>query len=374
LLVDLKEKKKYRFRSYKLSRGEYLAIFLISLVPILIFVAQRWFTGNMDGFDWSMTLLNFFYSLSMTSTMFFGCSWIMTNLEEWMPWLEVRIAKRILIEAFFLIAYSIIAQTGMIYLFGHLGLFDLNSGNFSSEYFGSVLLGTTIMLIVVSIYEGIFFFNEWRKSILEAERMRKEAMMTQLISLKNQVNPHFLFNSLSVLSNLIHSDVDKADRFITSFAGVYRYMLEMDSEILVSVERELAVLDKFLFLQQIRFEKGLIVRKKVDRDCSDLYIPPLTMQELLTNAIKHNRATEADPLVIDLICENGLLEISHPHRPRMERPASTGTGVANIKRKYELLTDEKISIGVEDARYIARIPLLDKPLFVNLQNTDEIEA
>jgi len=374
LLFDLKEKRTYRFRTYKFSKGEYLAIFLISLVPILLFVAQRWITGNMDGFDLSMTLLNFGYSLSMTSTMFFGCSWIMTNLEEWMPWLEVRIWKRILIEAALLIAFSIVAQSAMIYLFGLFGLFELDSGDFASEYFGSILLGTTIMLIVVSIYEGVFFFQEWRKSIVETERIRKESMMTQLVSLKNQVNPHFLFNSLSVLSNLIHSDTEKADRFITSFAGVYRYMLEMDNEILVPVERELKVLDKFLFLQQIRFEKGLDVRKNISQDCYKQFIAPLTMQELLTNAIKHNRATEADPLVVDVTCDDGFLEVSHPYRPRFDRPASTGTGVANILRKYELLTDREVFIGVEGERYVARIPLLEKSVFVQSENTEEIEA
>lgn len=370
----MKEKKKYRFRTYKFSKGEYLAIFLISLVPILLFVAQRWITGNIHDFDLSMTLLNFGYSLSMTSTMFFGCSWIMTNLEEWMPWLEVRIWKRILIEAALLIVFGIIAQSAMIYLFGLLGLFELDSGDFASEYFGSILIGTTIMLIVVSIYEGVFFFQEWRKSIVETERIRKESMMTQLVSLKNQVNPHFLFNSLSVLSNLIHSDTLKADRFITSFAGVYRYMLEMDNEILVTVEREVKVLDKFLFLQQIRFEKALNVRKNISQDCYKQYIAPLTMQELLTNAIKHNRATEADPLVVDVSCDRGVLEVSHLYRPRIERPASTGTGVANIIRKYELLTDREIFIGVEGERYVARIPLLEKPAFVQSENTEEIEA
>lgn len=193
---------------------------------------------------------------------------------------------------------------------------------------------------------------------LEAARQEKERIIAQFETLKNQVNPHFLFNSLNVLSSLVHEDPDLAESFIAKLTRIYRYVLDLKEERLVSLEKELNFANSYFFLQQIRFGNNLQLYIQVPETKKHLLLPPLSLQLLMENAVKHNVISREKPLQIELFLEDEELVVKNNFQPRTENVHSTGIGLNNLRERYRILTDQKPAFGQIGENYIARIPLL----------------
>jgi PAS domain S-box-containing protein len=189
-------------------------------------------------------------------------------------------------------------------------------------------------------------------------KVQKENLQSQFEVLKQQVNPHFLFNSLNVLSSLISKDVAKAQLFIDEFSQIYRYVLETIEKPVVTLSKELSFVRSYIFLQQNRYGENLILAVNLPSDLLKLYMPPLSLQIVLENAIKHNIVNESNPLHINIFNEEGRLIISNNIQPKISMGKSTGLGQKNMVKRYSLISDKVPSFQVINNQYVVKLPLL----------------
>jgi two-component system LytT family sensor kinase len=222
------------------------------------------------------------------------------------------------------------------------------------------------LTIVISI--SIFYLILNRKSHLrmrhmeiQAEQLMKENALAQFEALKSQISPHFLFNSLSILSSLVHVDANLSEKFIDQLSKAYRYILEHKDNDTVSLKTELDFLESYAFLLKIRFENKFDVKISItDREAEKYHIAPLTLQLLIENCVKHNRMSEKEPLIVTILIKDDYLVVINSVRPRseLERIPSTGIGLANIKNRYRLLTKSPVQIERGDELFTVKIPLI----------------
>lgn len=215
-----------------------------------------------------------------------------------------------------------------------------------------------IALIIMAIFTTRSWLMEWRKSALEAEILRNEKLSSQYQSLKDQLNPHFLFNSLNVLSNLVYESADKSAAFIQKLSRIYRYVLEAQKEELIELEKEINFAKNYLELQKIRFEESLQYSIEI-ADQSGL-IPPLSLQLLLENAIKHNIISEENPLFIHIYRKEDDLWISNTFQPKSgQSEPSTGIGLQNIKMRYQLISTKEMEVLQTEDEFLVKLPILE---------------
>lgn len=194
---------------------------------------------------------------------------------------------------------------------------------------------------------------------LRNAEQQKENMRSRFEALRNQVNPHFLFNSLNALSSLVHEDADLAESFILKLTKIYRYVLDLQDQNLIRLEEELRFIDNYLFLQQIRFGNNLRLYSQIDARVLNLSVPPLSLQLLVENAIKHNVISAENPLTIELMVEGeDILLVKNNLQKRMKKLESTGIGQENLKARYTMLSERAPEFKEENDYYFARIPLL----------------
>jgi sensor histidine kinase YesM len=220
-----------------------------------------------------------------------------------------------------------------------------------------VLVSVLITIFISLFMHAKAFLHNWRKAAIEAEKYQQESMAARYESLKNQVNPHFLFNSLNALSNLVYEDENKAAMFIDELAGVYRYVLETQDKDVVPVAEEIKFLRSYLYLQQIRFGEKL----KIDflLDGADTWVPPLSLQMLIENAIKHNIISEEDPLGIRISINKDFIVVENNlQRKTPSGDESSGMGLENIRRRYDMLGGKKVVVREEFGVFSVMLPLL----------------
>ena len=201
--------------------------------------------------------------------------------------------------------------------------------------------------------------KELTKANTQLLKLQKENLQSQFDVLKQQVNPHFLFNSLNVLTSLIRLEPELAEKFTEHLAKVYRYVLENKDNELVTLCTEMSFLDAYIFLINIRFMDKVQVNIRVSEEKKNHRIIPLAMQLLIENAIKHNAMSKKSPLVIDIfIDENNLLNVVNNLQEREAHMTSTGVGLKNIQNRYRLLNNTTPVFEKTETHFIARIPLV----------------
>ena len=194
---------------------------------------------------------------------------------------------------------------------------------------------------------------------LQTERLQKEAVQAQFDALKNQVSPHFLFNSLSILSSLVELDTKLSVQFINRLSKAYRYILDQRDNEQVSLKTELDFIEAYTFLLNIRFDDRLKVVINVPEAARTRYqIAPLTLQLLVENAVKHNQMSDEDPLTVTMAVVGETLRVSNPIQLRPSSGDSTGMGLQNISSRYRLLTDQPVRVGEHNGDFVVIIPLL----------------
>ena len=225
------------------------------------------------------------------------------------------------------------------------------------------LWGAILMVPAISIYFGIHFLKAWRRSELESERLQKENIKSQLDALKNHLDPHFLFNNLNILSALIDKDVQKSKEFLDKFAEVYRFLLKSKGSELISVRQELEFLSSYMYLITTRFGKN--VSWTIDLNCvkDESFIPPLTLQMIFENGIKHNSISKNTPLRFELTSEenghHGFIVLKNNVNPKREDVSSNKTGIKNIMKRYSHFTDQKVLVANTGTEFIVKIPIVE---------------
>lgn len=218
-----------------------------------------------------------------------------------------------------------------------------------------VLLVTTTLTVVDL---SVFLLEKWRFSLAELERFKKENAEFQFESLRNQVNPHFLFNSLNTLSSLIFQDQQKAGSFLRELSDVYRYILENRDRELVTLKKELEILKSYIYLVLLRFEQNLSITIDLPEKLDTMLIPPLTLQMLVENATKHNIVSKKKPLHVKIYSEDEYIVVSNNLQQKENRTYSSKLGLENIKSRYNYLTDRAVEIIDGPEEFIVKIPLI----------------
>lgn len=225
-------------------------------------------------------------------------------------------------------------------------------------------LAVCTIILFIGLYEGLYSLTKWKENSLQAEVYKREVLLIQLDVLKNQINPHFLFNSLNALSSLISEEPRQAEQYVDEMAKVYRYLLQTNENTLTTLENELEFIESYYHLLKMRYQNGVQLRISVPEDARQHRLPPLTLQLLVENAVKHNRVQASKPLQIEIdLLPDGWLQIRNNLQIKTTKVVSNRVGLTNIAAKYRLLDEPEPIISDQGGFFTVALPLL-KPVTV----------
>lgn len=319
---------------------------------------KNYFTRDVPDIiiDWSISLL-FCFLVSETS-IFIGL-----KLNRYIQWTE-KPSRRLLIETSLnllaVILIHLITNSVFTYYYGDSDVSMVtNSIEKNRGDLQWLVVSTIIALMIMAINIGNYLILNWKNEAVKTAELNQLVIEAELQSLKLQIDPHFVFNNLSVLSELILENQQLGYEYAENFSKIYRYMLVNSKKDTISLEDELKFLNSYMFLIKHRVGEGVSFCVEVDKESRRLAMPPLTLQLLVENALKHNKTSKKDPLQIRiyntddcrLIIENALLPIEKPLN-------SSGIGIKNIIRRYKLLSEKEPEIIKNDTSFKVIIPLI----------------
>ncbi len=295
-------------------------------------------------------------TLTVIFLVYVSCGMIATILYHKYPRYS-QTFKRILIGLAFFILLMIAGVSILYWGYDYVGFLGYRINR--ESYFWALGVGAACNLLATSFNEGAAFYEKWRSLVDEAEQLKKENLQSQLEGLKGQVNPHFLFNSLNSLSSLISEDPIKAEKFLDEMSKVYRYLLRTNEDGLTTLDTELQFIHSYFHLLKTRYGDGLELEIRVtDRSLAYL-IPPLTLQMLVENAVKHNMILRDSPLRIMILTTNSNKLVVSNNLQRKDRMVySTKVGLHNIHNKYRLMKQEEIMIRDDGKEFSVVVPLI----------------
>lgn len=333
---------------------------LITLTWITFFIGTLCFAIFPKEKTVETFLLNVFISGLYTFTIALGNGFVNNFLNKKFSWVEQTLQRTI-----FGIVAAILVDVILVIFCNYVNLVLFQKQNFPGFFSGNMAFmnwfGINVALFISAILHAKGFIEEWkkasRKEIVEQKFIAKSAN-AQFESLKNQLDPHFLFNSLNVLSSLIDENPNQAQKFTASMSKIYRYVLEQKDKELVTVEEELDFAKTYCELLKTRFEDSVNFYFNVQEKDKKLFVVPLSLQLLLENCIKHNFATSQNPLNIKIFSENGFLFIENNLQAREQVRESAGIGLSNIVQRYSLLTKQNVFIEKSTDFFRVKIPIL----------------
>jgi sensor histidine kinase YesM len=229
------------------------------------------------------------------------------------------------------------------------------------EFYISALM---ITLIISLFFHAVYYYKELQKTRVKEQKVIAGTASAKFDALKNQLDPHFLFNSLNVLTSLIEENPGSAQKFTTSLSKVYRYVLEQKNKELVTVDEELNFARTYMSLLKMRFEDSIIFEIPEKASNPESKVVPLSLQLLLENAVKHNMVTSSKPLHIKIYEDGNYLVVMNNLQPKQIVKKSSGVGLDNIKQRYNLLSDKKVVINQRDKDFAVGIPMLTKQVSI----------
>ncbi len=295
------------------------------------------------------------WGISIIMSQWLGNVFIVHQLDKHISWVETPV-KRAVIGIISLVVYSVTAfvlvQT-LLYLIVEGGLPD----NFGSGAIYSSKIAILISFSIAFTFTSIGFLERWQVSRLEAEKLKAEMMTYKYESLRNQLNPHFLFNSFNVLSDLVHKDQEMAVKFIGQMSDLYRYVIDSGDIEVIPLAKELKFLESYIFLLKTRFEQNLEISLQLEAADNDLIVP-MALQLLIENAVKHNEVSTAKPLMVEITRKHDYISVANNLQKKTVENKSLKTGLRNITQRYAFLTDKNIDIRLTESRFEVLIPIL----------------
>ena len=313
------------------------------LVAILFYLVRE------DSFRWqdfTLVLLNTIGYWEGSRFLFFVFSRRYPGYEQTLR----RVLLHIISTFLFICLYSLVAA---------LGERVVNGTATSFWYYYQLRLSASLVptTIIVAIYESIYFFQEARRYAIRSAELEKQSALSRFETLKQQVDPHFLFNSLNTMSSLI-GDNPPAQQFLLELVDIYRYVLLSKNNPTVSLSEELGFVDSYLYLNQIRFRDQITVVKEIPVSVLRKHVPPITVQMLIENAIKHNAISTKVPLCITLQAGPDSLRVTNTTRPKTILEKGSKQGLQNIISRFQLLTNRPVLIDVREGYFSVTLPLL----------------
>jgi len=317
---------------------------------IIFLIGVPWGFYNCDDCDFLITTI--VISGTIWVLLAKGNGYVADFISKKIGWLDAPF-KRLLYGLLGHIVYTIGAVLALYYVLDIF--FDIQLGGLE----GTLKISVAITLVIATVLTSREFLLSWRQIAVDHEKVKKEVANAKYESLRNQVNPHFLFNSFNVLTDLVYEDQDLAAKFIKKLSDVYRYVLEVRDKELVALEEEFDFLKSYIFLLKIRHGNALKFKNNVNALSKD-FVAPMSLQMLIENCIKHNVVSEDDPLEISISRENDYLVVTNNLQPRNQpKTEGSGIGLSNIKSRYKFLSDKTVEIIEDKTSFTVKLPVIN---------------
>lgn len=300
-------------------------------------------------------VMNFFY----ISFIWNGNEVLMSVVDRYLDWQQHTRSKIIVAVLIALLLPVLIHFVFNIIL--HPLVFGRECDLGAVENYMSLVIAIVVTLLVNSIYAASEFFSYWRKSVREQEELKRTGITAEFEALKNQVNPHFLFNSLNTLTSLIEEDSQRATEFVAQLAHVYRYVLLNRDKETVPLGEELDFTRSFIYLNQVRFGENLQVTVEVPEAVLSRHIPTLSLQMLVENAVKHNVISKDKPLTVMVGMKDNQLCVSNNLQRKPAPVAGSKIGLTNIMSRYTYYTRDEVEVTETGQEFKVCLPLLTAP-------------
>ncbi|MBS7787910.1 histidine kinase [Flavobacterium sp. CYK-55] len=335
--------------------------FRVGLLACLVFAVMvmiNMMLGHQVHFDRGL-LINFGYTVLYTYALYFANAFIFVALDKWFK--SDRFSKKRLFVGFL---GSFVVTLIVIFLLHFLEAVLVDQQDFNEflakERASNYIVSVVITLIVTLSLYSFYFYKAYQDSKVKEQKIIAGTANAQFESLKNQIDPHFLFNSLNVLSSLIEENPDSAQKFTTSLSKIYRYVLEQKDKELVPLSEELSFAKTYMNLLKMRFENSLFYELPIEEIDPEAKVVPLSLQLLLENTVKHNVVSEQKPLHIKIYLDGDYLVVENNYQKKEVLQDRKGVGLDNIASRYGIITQRKVLVNQTQEHFAIRIPILTK--------------
>lgn len=267
--------------------------------------------------------------------------------------------KRANVTSFLLlIGYGIIVSVMIPYTFDRL-VWGMTGKSLFYDVAAKAFITMVADLIVIYFYYSNHLANQWTKAIEKNEELKRENLLARYEALKNQVNPHFLFNSLNTLTGVVEQQPELAPAFIKKLSDIYRFVLDQNDKELVSIHDELKFVDDYIFLSKMRLGNGLLFQSRITAS-ENFQVVPLGIQMLVENAIKHNIASDDMPLTIEMKLENGFVMVQNNLQKKKTIPSgNVPLGLENLKKRYAYLSGKPVEVFETREMFTVKLPVIE---------------
>lgn len=327
----------------------YYTLLLIGVVSLLIGYIFSYVMG-LDFFPMSVFLRSFF----STAAIWGGCMSIVVFCWKRFPWEQMPLKHLVLEVLLILLFLSVFIGLEFLVWFLTKEKACPKAFEHGAEQIAITFL---ITFLITSIHEAVFFYRQWKLNFSKSVSLEKDNIEARYNALKAQINPHFLFNSLNSLMTLVENN-PQAEEYIQELSEFLRYVLISNERGLVTLAEEAEYLDKYIYLQKIRFGINLQVVRTIPESLFDLRIPPLVLQMLFDNCIKHNVITAQHPLQVSVVAHDNYVSVTNNLQPK-HVPESTGRGLGNIEGRYRLFTPHPVKIQRTEQTFSVSVPLIN---------------
>ena len=333
---------------------------LISFLIFVVLVTIPVLNGGTITFNTSLKI-NFLYTMLYGMSLYYANAILYMFLDTFFE--KAKYSIRRLVIGF---SSSLVVTLVVIFL---LRIFEdvIIEGRTFTEFIKCESPSNYVVALVTSFFvllgiHGLYFYKSYNENKVKEQKIIAGTASAKFESLKNQIDPHFLFNSLNVLSSLIEENPENAQRFTTSLSKIYRYVLEQKDKDLVSVEEELAFAKTYMNLLKMRFENSLFYELPTTVSNPEAKVVPLSLQLLLENTVKHNVVSEKRPLYIRIYMKDGYLTVENDFQKKEVLQNRQGVGLQNIINRYGLVTNRKVLIEQTEKIFAVKLPVLTKQI------------
>ncbi len=328
-----------------------LKLFIIGVIIIssLVIITDLNKTRDYTSFE---RIVDGLSTVFVTIFIWIGASTIVNVLWKKFPW-ENKPKKHLII---LIISLTIWPTIVMVAIYGFIKVFilpDIVMGSFMN----SILEAIFITFLVTAIFEAYFFYKQWKEHFAKSVKLEKSNLEAKYETLKTQINPHFLFNSLNTLMTYIEEN-SKASEYVQNLSDFMRYVLKSREKEVVLLREELDIAKKYSYLQQSRFGENLIINFEVSEKYFHFSIIPLAIQMLIENAIKHNIISKDKPLTIKIFIKNNSFIVVENNLQKKSDTPSTKLGLTNISERYKFLTPKDVEIKETSNKFAVSLPLV----------------
>lgn len=330
--------------------------FRLVLIPFFG-IAIPLITGmvNTSNFSNWQIKLSFLYTIGIAFIVWQGNRYLTFSLRSYFDWYNKPV-KKILAVLFAIFFYTI--PVAVLLLVGWYKIFADGKPNWNIV-FTSTLIILICVIFITHVYETVFLVKEAESEKVQRAQTEQAKAVAELEALKNQIDPHFIFNSLNTLSHLIEVKPEKAKLFNDNLADVYRYILHNKARDLVLLGEEMDFIEDYFSLLKIRFEKAVQLMNNVPKgNYESCLVPPISLQVLIENAVKHNEFSDTNPLVIEMDLQDEELIVKNRVQKKTLRRPSSEIGLQNLNERYKLTTKKGITIKEDSNEFTVVLPLL----------------